>query len=1137
MKKIVSIAISFIMIISTFLNVPSTVSADEQYYNWLYRSNNTHTQCIITGYTGNKSLKAVFIPSHIDGMEVIDVSMSFGDCNFETACFYEDCVMKELPSFRGSKGLKRIDVIDANTNTLKENCLPDSITKIGSGALAGTSIKTLTMPNVTEVDSWNGVVGAFEGCDELKTLIFGKPAKIGGYAFEKNNCNCEITYPGPVSEWTSDAVLYSPNIVVNCNNGSFGWCGDAWDGTYYDDSCLYWTLDNDGKLSISTINNDSIKFDYPDLQIIKKHNWNNDKVKSISLNGVAGTGKKSFQNTKLDNVVIPDSVKTIGESSFANCYDMKTIFIPSSVKRIEPYALAYSGLMDIYYDGGKADWDYLINHSNCVLSGISSSCKIHTRSKVDFDANGHGSAPASQTNLWSNEDKVKEPAALSDSKYEFTGWYTDKELTNKWDFDKTVRGDMTLYAGWKQVVFDIKVTSTAGGSAQADRSSAMKNDNVFLSFTPNDGYYFKEWQVVSGDFDVEYNHFKMPEGDAEVKAVFAPIENDVEVVASGKGTVSVDNPHASFGQTVTLTATPDEGWSFKGWEVFGGDVTITDNQFTMPKTYVVIRGVFEKIEHSVTVTSTEGGSAWAGFEKASMGDYVTVSAVCDRGYKFVGWQLVSGSIDIADVYNYFVMPNEDVEIKAIFEPLKQSNVTVTTDGNGDASAEYESAYEGETVNLTATPKEGYRFKEWQLDSGDASLNDDSLVMGKEDVAVKAIFEKIPQVYKLHGDNVSFFDDHLNKITEAEVGTHVTVSINDETIPKGYYFTDEYLSNCDDLKTNEVGDGEFTMPTHDVSVTIVLAEREIYNVYLTDNEPVTLPKDMAGNIMSNDEYSYDDNLASGVFDFNHDGVYDALLDFENENITRYEGADSLTEDCVVKINTPGIPYRYKEVVFRFTHALVEINAKAATCNEEGNNKYYFCKDCNTYFEDDKATHITTAGAQIIEALGHDFSEKWSSNKNEHWHACSRCGEISDKAAHTWDKGKITKNATSTAMGEKTYTCTVCGATKIESIPKCAKYKNTITVKGKKKTIKYKKLKKKKQSIARKKVITIKNAKGTITYKKIKGNKKITINKKTGKITVKKKTKKGTYKVKIKVKAAGNNQYMAGTKTVTVKIKVK
>ena len=61
--------------------------------------------------------------------------------------------------------------------------------------------------------------------------------------------------------------------------------------------------------------------------------------------------------------------------------------------------------------------------------------------------------------------------------------------------------------------------------------------------------------------------------------------------------------------------------------------------------------------------------------------------------------------------------------------------------------------------------------------------------------------------------------------------------------------------------------------------------------------------------------------------------------------------------------------------------------------------------------------------------------------------------------------------------------------------------------------------------------------TITYKKIKGNKKITINKKTGKITIKKKTKKGTYKVKIKVKAAGNNQYLAGTKTVTVKIKVK
>ena len=52
------------------------------------------------------------------------------------------------------------------------------------------------------------------------------------------------------------------------------------------------------------------------------------------------------------------------------------------------------------------------------------------------------------------------------------------------------------------------------------------------------------------------------------------------------------------------------------------------------------------------------------------------------------------------------------------------------------------------------------------------------------------------------------------------------------------------------------------------------------------------------------------------------------------------------------------------------------------------------------------------------------------------------------------------------------------------------------------------------------------------------KKFSVNAKTGKITVKKRLKKGTYKVKVKVKAAGNANYKASAwKTVTFKVKVK
>ena len=111
-------------------------------------------------------------------------------------------------------------------------------------------------------------------------------------------------------------------------------------------------------------------------------------------------------------------------------------------------------------------------------------------------------------------------------------------------------------------------------------------------------------------------------------------------------------------------------------------------------------------------------------------------------------------------------------------------------------------------------------------------------------------------------------------------------------------------------------------------------------------------------------------------------------------------------------------------------------------------------------------------------------------------------------------------------------------KIVKTFKITKRTNTLKVKTKKATLKAKKLKKKKQTLKVSKVIKVtKKGQGKLTYAKASGNKKITINKKTGKVTVKKGLKKGTYKVKVKVKAAGNKTYKAVTKVVTIKIKVK
>lgn len=89
--------------------------------------------------------------------------------------------------------------------------------------------------------------------------------------------------------------------------------------------------------------------------------------------------------------------------------------------------------------------------------------------------------------------------------------------------------------------------------------------------------------------------------------------------------------------------------------------------------------------------------------------------------------------------------------------------------------------------------------------------------------------------------------------------------------------------------------------------------------------------------------------------------------------------------------------------------------------------------------------TVCGYVIAPALTHDhtFSTEWSGDGTYHWHnaTCQHIGEVSEKAAHTWDSGIVTKEPTETEKGIKIYACTVCGRTKTEEISVLAHTHNT------------------------------------------------------------------------------------------------
>ena len=136
---------------------------------------------------------------------------------------------------------------------------------------------------------------------------------------------------------------------------------------------------------------------------------------------------------------------------------------------------------------------------------------------------------------------------------------------------------------------------------------------------------------------------------------------------------------------------------------------------------------------------------------------------------------------------------------------------------------------------------------------------------------------------------------------------------------------------------------------------------------------------------------------------------------------------------------------------------------------------------------------------------------------------RKGKVTIKAAGTV---KITINAKATS----TYKAATA---KVLTI-KIAKKAPTIKTKIGTKNLSYNTLKKRAQVFT---LGTSVNSKGTLTYKKLSGSSAVSVNSKTGRLTVKKGLKKGTYRVKVQIKSAAKGNYTAGSRTVTVAVRVK
>ena len=283
--------------------------------------------------------------------------------------------------------------------------------------------------------------------------------------------------------------------------------------------------------------------------------------------------------------------------------------------------------------------------------------------------------------------------------YLFTNWTVNGQAVSAdASITITVTQDSALVANFtametvaKPTLLPAGGTFTSEDNVSVTMTCATPNATIYYTLDGSDPVYPRTRNVTGTQI---YSEPVAINSTTTVKAVavvndMIPSEMAVETYRFVKmryvngwntlnGTVTYSPEKDTAGATITVTATPNEGYSFETWNVFdfaGNDVTVTNNTFIMPDTDVYVSASFTPNTYTVsaTVNPTNAGTV------DGAGDYtfhsdVEMRATPNNEYLFVNWTNTHGTVVSTNPLFDFELQAGDTAFVANFV-AKQTVVT------------------------------------------------------------------------------------------------------------------------------------------------------------------------------------------------------------------------------------------------------------------------------------------------------------------------------------------------------------------------------------------------------------------------------------------------------------------------------
>ena len=341
--------------------------------------------------------------------------------------------------------------------------------------------------------------------------------------------------------------------------------------------------------------------------------------------------------------------------------------------------------------GGEIKNNFVISMGEAFITDEESISQIiiyKSHSKIFFKSND-SNAKTSILIFEKYKNTKLAPNRFINPGYDFVEWKTSDEgnetsYANEAQINRD--SDLTLYAQWKANSYTVKFDANGGSGTMKDMNrlyddgSALTENEYSL-----DSYAFKEWNTKEDGTGKAYKdeyEGNLSSTDGDTVTLYAQWEKLYKITPTndGNGTATASASEGKKGTVITVSATPNDGYIFANWEVVSGGVSLTDatsasTTFTLGTEDVEVKANFEELppnEYSVTVNADANGSTSASVNSGIEGTEVTITATANDGYKFAGWQVVSGGVTLADASattTTFNIIKENIVIKATFEEI------------------------------------------------------------------------------------------------------------------------------------------------------------------------------------------------------------------------------------------------------------------------------------------------------------------------------------------------------------------------------------------------------------------------------------------------------------------------------------